>query len=85
MAEVVKAVNDLFGESIGFTFDRKAYKQDPTRYKGLFGDLMMVLRVAMTNQQQTPDLYDLIQMMGVERARSRIEKAKGKMGRGKKG
>jgi glutamyl-tRNA synthetase len=62
-----------FGESIGYTTDRKAYKQDPARFKGVFGDLMMILRVALTNQQQTPDLYDIVQIMGVERAVERLE------------
>jgi glutamyl-tRNA synthetase len=67
-----------FGESSGFTSDRKAYKQDPARFKGVFGDLMMVLRVALTNQQQTPDLYDLIQIMGRDRVERRLEEAQEK-------
>ncbi|MBE0697258.1 MAG: hypothetical protein IH586_10075 [Anaerolineaceae bacterium] len=65
-----------FGESIGYTGDRKAYKQDPQRFKGVFGDLMMALRVALTNQQQTPDLYDMIQIMGIDRVVRRLEAAK---------
>ena len=65
-----------FGESIGYTTDRKAYKQEPGRFKGVFGDLMMVLRVALTNQQQTPDLYDMLQIMGAERAERRLSQAR---------
>ncbi len=64
-----------FGETCGYTSDRKAYQQDPGRFKGVFGDLMMALRVALTNQPQTPDLYDTIQIMGKERALRRLEQA----------
>jgi glutamyl-tRNA synthetase len=65
-----------FGESIGYAADRKALKQNPERYKGVFGDVMMALRVALTNQQQTPDLYDMIQIMGIERVVRRLEAVK---------
>lgn len=68
-----------FGESIGYTTDRKAYKADPARFKGVFGNLMMALRVALTNQQQTPDLYDSILIMGKERAARRLAEAKARL------
>jgi hypothetical protein len=34
---------------------------------------MMVLRVALTKQQQTPDLYDIIRIMGPDRTVDRLE------------
>ena len=34
------------GEELGFTSDYKAYKEDPSKFKGKVGDVAMVLRIA---------------------------------------
>ena len=38
------------------------------------GDVAMALRVALTNRTNTPDLYSIMQVMGGERVRARIDK-----------
>lgn len=39
------------------------------------GDAAMVLRVALTGRENTPDLYSIMQVMGEERVKSRLNKA----------
>jgi glutamyl-tRNA synthetase len=64
-----------FGESIGFARDMKTFKKQPDAFTGHFGDLMMVLRVALTGKTNTPDLYEMMCAMGTARVRARIERA----------
>jgi glutamyl-tRNA synthetase len=65
-----------FSLALGFAPTRQLYKSDPGKYKGQFGDVMMVSRVALANQRFTPDLYEMITVMGKERVRRRMEAAK---------
>lgn len=62
------------GEEFGFAKDMKSYKKNPENYRGNVGDIAMVLRIAMTNRATTPDLFDVIQVLGVERVIRRLEK-----------
>ncbi|MCL1785927.1 MAG: glutamate--tRNA ligase family protein [Alphaproteobacteria bacterium] len=39
------------------------------------GDVAMALRIALTGRENTPDLYSIIQVMGDERVRTRIQNA----------
>src|SRR5436305_6872029 len=64
-----------FGESIGFARNTKTYKKQPDQYEGQFGDLMMVMRIALTKRRTTPDLYELISLMGVDRVKERLQNA----------
>jgi glutamyl-tRNA synthetase len=65
-----------FSLTIGFAPNRQMYKREPDQYKGQFGDVMMVCRVALANQRFTPDLYDMIKIMGSARVVKRMEAAK---------
>jgi glutamyl-tRNA synthetase len=73
-------VNDWFskikeiGEELGYTSDYKAYKESPDKYKGKVGDVAMVLRIALTKKSKTPDLYQVMQVMGEEKVRQRLNK-----------
>ena len=59
-------------EEHGFAGNPKSYKSDPSRYKGHVGDVAMLLRIALTGRTQTPDLYDMMQVMGEDRVRGRL-------------
>lgn len=65
-----------FGLSLGFAPTRQLFKSEPGKYKGQFGDVMMVIRVALANQRFTPDLYEMMTIMGKERVMQRMERAK---------
>jgi glutamyl-tRNA synthetase len=62
-------------EQINFARDAKTFKKNPDVYKGHFGDLMMVVRVALTGRTNTPDLYEILQTYGKERIAQRIDQA----------
>jgi glutamyl-tRNA synthetase len=63
------------GESLGFARDVKTYKKSPEAYSGHFGDVMMVLRVALTGKTNTPDLYEILVTMGRDRFTRRLKAA----------
>lgn len=67
-------MKDLAGE-IGYAREVKEYKQNPDAYKGHVGDISMVIRVAVTGRQNTPDLYEIMQVLGKEQVEKRIQNA----------
>lgn len=60
------------GEALGYTPDMKAYKADPSAFKGNVGDISMFIRVAVTGRMNSPDLYTVMQIIGEDRTRARI-------------
>jgi glutamyl-tRNA synthetase len=62
-------------EKLGFARDAKTYKKDKESYKGHIGDFMSVIRVAIAGRKNTPDLYELLDVIGEERIKARFEKA----------
>ena len=65
----VKAIT----EEIGFTTDMKAYKADPTAFPGTVADVSGFLRLAITGKQNAPDLYTVMQILGADRSKARIQ------------
>ena len=59
-------------ESLGFASDMKAYKADPTAYKGNVADVSMFLRVALTGKFNAPDMYTVMQILGYDCVCARI-------------
>lgn len=62
--------------SHGFAPDTKSFKADPTQFKGNLGDVAMILRLALTGRTNTPDLFQLIQVLGAQRAIARLKRAR---------
>ena len=62
------------GESLGYTSDYKAFKEDPSKFKGKVGDVAMVLRIALTKKSKTPDLYQVMHVLGREKVEERLRK-----------
>ena len=65
----VKAI----ARDLGFADDMKAYKADPTAFKGSVADVSMFLRVAVTGKQNAPDLYTVMHILGRDRTMARID------------
>ena len=61
-----------FAESVGYARDAKTYKKNPDSYKGHVGDVAMILRVALTKKRNTPDLHEMINVMGKDRVQKRF-------------
>lgn len=56
----------------GFCPDMKEYKASPESYNGSVADVSMFIRVAVTGKMNSPDLYDVMHIIGEERSRARI-------------
>jgi glutamyl-tRNA synthetase len=63
-----------FCETIGYSKNVKSFKKNPGVYKGHVGDVTGAIRVALTNRRNTPDLYEIMQIMGEKKVMERFEK-----------
>ena len=61
-------------EELGYASNMKEYKQNPDNFKGSVADISTVLRVAITKKSQTPDLYEIMKLLGKERMKERISR-----------
>ena len=59
-------------EELGYAREVKEYKANPDAYKGHVGDISTVLRVTLTGKSRTPDLYEIMQVIGKERLLKRV-------------
>ena len=50
----------------------KEYRENPDNYKGSVADISTVLRVALTSKSMTPDLYEIMRLLGKDRIINRI-------------
>lgn len=57
---------------LGYAPETKLYKKDPSAYKGHVGDVSMVLRIAVTGRQNSPDLFEVMHILGCERTIARL-------------
>ncbi|HSW74662.1 MAG TPA: glutamate--tRNA ligase [Candidatus Saccharimonadales bacterium] len=60
------------GSQLGFTPNTREYRQNPDAFKGSVAEVAMVLRVALTGRNRSPNLYDVMQVMGKERLTVRL-------------
>ncbi|MCL1809670.1 MAG: glutamate--tRNA ligase [Clostridiales bacterium] len=63
------------GVSLGYAAKPKDCKKNPGQYKGHVGDVSTVIRIALTGRAQSPDIWEIQQILGEERTRQRIKKA----------
>ncbi len=56
----------------GYAGEVKQYKGSPQAYKGHFGDVAMLERVAVCGTKQSPELYEVLRILGPERVRARL-------------
>ena len=59
----------------GFSPDVKEYKKNPEAYKGHVGDVSTIIRIAVTGRRNTPDLCSIMQQLGQDTVRARVETA----------
>ena len=50
----------------------KEYKLNPENYKGNVADISTVLRVALTTKSMTPDLYEIMSLLGKDKIKNRF-------------
>ncbi len=59
-------------EEMGYCPELKEYKANPDAYKGHVGDISTVIRVKLTGRSNTPDLYEIMKVLGLEEIKNRI-------------
>lgn len=59
-------------EKVGFAKSPKEYKNAPEQFKGHAGDVAGVIRSAVTGRLNTPDLYSIMQTLGENKVKERI-------------
>ena len=64
-------IKDL-SEELGYAREVKEYKANPDAYKGHVGDVSTVIRIKITGRSNTPDLYEILQVLGKDEIMKRI-------------
>lgn len=62
-------------EKFGYAKEVKEYKQNPDNYKGHVGDISTLIRVALTKRTNTPDMYEIMKVLGKEEVVKRLQHA----------
>ena len=65
-------IKELSNE-LGYASDMKDYKEHPENYKGSVADISNIIRVALTTKTTTPDLYEIMKLLGKERVIKRLD------------
>ena len=61
-------------EKYGYTTNMKEYKKNPEAFKGNIAHVSTVIRVAICGRMNTPDMYDVLKVMGKDKVKERLEK-----------
>lgn len=61
-------------ELLGYSSNIKEYRENSDKYKGDITDITTVIRVAATTSSTTPDLYEILKLLGKERIQQRFKK-----------
>ena len=62
-------------EPLGYTPNVKEYKKNPESFKGHVGDVSTAIRLAITSRSNTPDLHAIIQLLGEDKVKERLNNA----------
>lgn len=54
--------------------DNKTYKQNPTQYAGNVSDAAKFIRIAITGKENSPELYSIMKVVGLQECKNRINK-----------
>ena len=60
-------------DKLGYASNMKEYKKNPETFKGNVADISTVLRVSLTSKSMTPDLYEIMKILGKDRIIKRFE------------
>ena len=72
-SKVDKAALEI-SEKYGYTVNMKEYKKNPDGFKGNISHVSTVIRVAVCGRVNTPDMYDVLKIMGKALVKERLEK-----------
>lgn len=58
---------------MGYAAKPKDYKKHPEEYKGHVGHVSTVVRLAVTGRSQSPDIWEIQQILGEDKTRARVD------------
>ncbi|MEG2310600.1 MAG: glutamate--tRNA ligase [Clostridia bacterium] len=64
-----------YATDLNFCVDTKVYKTNPDKYTGGISDFATIIRVALTNRVNTPDIYAIMKILGKDKVIDRIKQA----------
>ena len=67
-------IKELSGE-LGYAKEVKEFKTNPEAYKAHVGDVSTVIRVALTGRTNTPDMYEIMKVLGKDSIEKRLKMA----------
>ena len=56
----------------GFASNNKEYKANKDAYKGHIGDVAQIIRISLTTKAQSPNLYNILQILVKDKYTTRI-------------
>ena len=59
-------------DTLGYASNMKEFKESPLNYKGSIVDVTNIIRIALTTLSNTPNLYDIIKILGKNRVINRL-------------
>ena len=68
-------IKELAGE-MGYAKEVKEFKANPGMFKAHVGDVSTAIRIALTGRTNTPDMFEIMEVLGKESVAKRFEKAK---------
>lgn len=63
-------------EDFGYAREVKEFKLNPEKYEAHVGDVSTVIRIAITGRTNTPDLYEIMKVLGKDRVIKRLKNFK---------
>lgn len=91
MIEIIENYKDIYDENesaeewfpklrdmaveLGYAKAPKVYKKNPEQYRGHVGDVASVIRVSVTGRRNSPDLYEIMQTLGIDEVIKRFDAA----------
>ena len=63
-------------DELGYASNMKEYKENKEKFKGNIADVSTVLRVSLTTKSMTPDLYEIMLILGEDRIKQRYQNIK---------
>lgn len=58
--------------TLGFAVSNKDYKANPSLYQGSLSDAAEILRIALTGSKNSPNLHEVIEILGEKEVKSRL-------------
>ena len=69
------------GFKLGFASSNKDYKKDPSAFKGSLSDVAEIIRIALVGGTQSPNLHEIIEILGKETCQKRMLEIAKKLGK----